>query len=127
MLTQAMPSPSTRKFPHNPTEHSRCQFLYGIVTETRMSSPWHQDGKMRACKQENTNIKIIRGESSHANLSLLGVLENLLRGALDNTTSHGKVGALLEVEIDLASSHAAFIDTPDKNISLSRGNIVWEE
>lgn len=47
--------------------------------------------------------------------SILGLdlAENLLRSALDDTTSNGQASALLQVQIDLAGRLATLVDTPE--------------
>jgi hypothetical protein len=49
----------------------------------------------------------------------LDLAEDLLSGTLDDTTSDGQVGVLLEVKIDLASSLATFVDTPEIIVSIA--------
>jgi hypothetical protein len=47
----------------------------------------------------------------------LDLAENLLRSALGDTTSNRQVGVLLKIKINLASSLASFVDTPETFVS----------
>jgi hypothetical protein len=59
-------------------------------------------------RENKLNLTIISLGGSHG----LNLAKDLLRGSLDETTGDRKVCALLEVEIDLAGCHSAFVDTP---------------
>ncbi|GKT49344.1 uncharacterized protein ColSpa_09525 [Colletotrichum spaethianum] len=45
----------------------------------------------------------------------LDLAEDLLGGALDDTTGDGQAGALLEEQVDLAGGLSTFVDTPDES------------
>ena len=96
-------------------------FIYGIITESRCILAVAPKGSVCVkCNNRTETAKLSKLRSSRidrsrSDLSLLGVTEDLLGSTLDDTTGHRKAGALLEEKINLASSHAALIDTPEKD------------
>lgn len=52
----------------------------------------------------------------------LAFAENFFGGSLDDSTGDGEAGALLEVEINLASGLSAFVDTPIFMLALRKSD-----
>lgn len=73
---------------------------------------WQAVGRMKALREVRRNL-------GGGDLGLsLDLVEDLLRCALDDTASDGQAGAGFQVQIDLAGSHATFVDTPEYFVSM---------
>jgi hypothetical protein len=59
---------------------------------------------------------VIHALDSHIVEALSGC-EDLLGCPLDDTAGDGEVGAVLEVQIDLASGLTTLVDAPDESVS----------
>ncbi len=64
-----------------------------------------------------TRTQLLRGSSNNFWLCSR-LLDGLVRGTLDDSAGDGKGSVTSEESVDVTSSHAAFVDTPDTNISM---------
>lgn len=91
--------------------------VYGIVADPFPPLLYANIQKQKTPRSiDNLDVaeqsKSRRPLSGHSLGLRLDRVEDLLRRALDDTASDGKAGAVLQVQIDLASSHATLVDTP---------------
>lgn len=70
-----------------------------------------------SCSDSKKHDNQLKTQNIHLSLNL-NLTENLLRSTFGDTTSDGQVGVLLKVQINLASSLATFVDTPEVFVSI---------